>query len=161
MLVPKFVRRTTAYYNKDFQNANVMTTHLTVGGFSDVTITQFSVKRFLFLKELIVRYSSFQSTYKAEIAGMKYLEKVEIGDDSFGTSDNGCSNRYGRFVLKDCPLLKSFSTSSRAFSVYNSCVIENLPMLESLSIGGAYGSNNYCGGFRHASLELKSVVLEV
>ena len=92
---------------------------------------------------------------------MKYLEKVEIGDDSFGTSDNGCSNRYGRFVLKDCPLLKSFSTSSRAFSVYNSCVIENLPMLESLSIGGAYGSNNYCGGFRHASLELKSVVLEV
>ena len=162
MLAPKFVRRTTVDSKQAFQSANVMTTHLTVGGYSDATITQFNVKRFLFLKELVVRYQSFQSTYKVEIAGMKYLETVSIGEHSFGATESTCYKRNGQFVLKDCPLLKSFSSSYYTFKSYESCVIENLPMLESLRLEGRGGSSStYCPSFVYSSLELKSVVLEV
>ena len=81
----------------------------------------------------------FQSVGELKLIGLKNLEKVMIGENCF-TQENGS------FTLKECDALRELKIGSGSFSGYSVCEIDSLNSLEVIEIGG----------FRGASLELKS-----
>ena len=104
------------------------------------------------LKTLQVGDSCFMYVEKVKLIGMKKLETVIIGEDSFNMH---CPNYYRDwdFYLKDCERLRELKIGYDSFSEYSMCVIENLPSLEVIDIGEMDGRGL---NFSYASLELKS-----
>ena len=97
----------------------------------------------------------FKNVGVLKLIGLKKLEKVMIGNDCFMelTSDFGCYSSYEirrdpnhQFCLKECDALKELKIGSDSFNDYSVCEIDSLNSLEVIEIGG----------FRYASLELKS-----
>ncbi|KAK8829207.1 hypothetical protein WA556_005764 [Blastocystis sp. ATCC 50177/Nand II] len=60
------------------------------------------------------------------------------------------------FVIKDCPALKTLAMGNDSFSGCSSCVLQSLPMLESVQFG-TMESDEKRGCFRSASLEVRSM----
>ena len=83
-----------------------------------------------------------------ELVGADCLESVAIGDD--------VSTAPKPFVIKDCPALKTLVVGNDSFSGYSSCVLQSLPMLESVRLG-TMESDEKRGCFRSASLEVRSM----
>ena len=104
------------------------------------------------LKTLHVGDSCFTCVRKVKLIGMKKLESVVIGEDSFNMH---CPNYYRDwdFYLKDCERLRELKIGYDSFGEYSMCVIENLPSLEVIDIGEMDGRG--CS-FSYASLGLKS-----
>ena len=104
------------------------------------------------LKTLHVGDSCFTCVRKVMLIGMKTLESVVIGEDSFNMH---CPNYYRDwdFYLKDCERLRELKIGYDSFGEYSMCVIENLPSLEVIDIGEMDGRG--CS-FSYASLGLKS-----
>ena len=81
----------------------------------------------------------FKKVSELKLIGLKKLEKVMIGEKCF-TQENGS------FTLKECDALKELKSGDYSFCGYSVCEIDSLNSLEVIAIGG----------FRGASLELKS-----
>ena len=80
--------------------------------------------------------------------GADCLESVAIG--------NGVSTASKPFVIKDCPALKTLVVGNDSFSGCSSCVLQSLPILESVRLG-TMESDEKRGCFRSASLEVRSM----
>ena len=83
-----------------------------------------------------------------ELVGAGCLESVAIGDS--------VSIAPKPFVVKDCPTLKTLAMGNDSFSGCSSCVLQSLPMLESVRFG-TMESDEKRGCFRSASLEVRSM----
>ena len=83
-----------------------------------------------------------------ELVGAKCLESVAIGDS--------VSTAPKPFVIKDCPALKTLVVGNDSFSCCTSCVLQSLPMLESVQLG-TMESDEKRGCFRSSSLEVRSM----
>ena len=81
----------------------------------------------------------FESVGVLKLIGLKKLEKVMIGEKCF-------TQRMGSFTLKECDALRELKIGNGSFNDYSVCEIDSLNSLEVIEIGG----------FRYASLELKS-----
>lgn len=106
------------------------------------------------LRLLRVGDECFRYVNELKFIGMKKLESVVIGKNSFTKKKNIFGNDSGgRFYLKDCPKLKELKMGRYSFSDYTLCEIENCA-LEVMEIGevGEESKNFY-----YTSLELKSM----
>ena len=80
----------------------------------------------------------FKNVGVLKLIGLKKLEKVIIGEK--------CFTQRGSFTLKECDALRELKIGNGSFDDYSVCEIDSLNSLEVIEIGG----------FRYASLELKS-----
>ena len=87
----------------------------------------------------------FQSVGELKLIGLKKLEKVMIGEKCFMRNDYS-SDPNRQFCLKECDALRELKIGNGSFNDYSVCEIDSLNSLEVIEIGG----------FRYASLELKS-----
>ena len=111
----------------------------------------FDLSTLRYLKTLRVGDECFSSITDVKITGLKYLESVTVGNNSFRNSSR-YSTRH--FSLKDCPKLKSLWIGAWSFTEFNTCEIENVDSLEVLQIGtNERHSNNF---YYTGVLELKS-----
>ena len=98
----------------------------------------------------------FIETEELKLIGLKELERVVIGNNSFtkddyNTADGIDPNRH--FYLKNCERLRELKIGHHAFMDYSVCEIENVPSLEVIEMGEL---NEVSYNFRYASLDLKS-----
>ena len=116
------------------------------------------LKMLPYLKELIVGNTCFKNTDEVKLIDMDNLEKVVIGLGSFTQyPKDAFRNPNRKFFLKNCPNMKTLRIGSYSFSDFTVCEIENVPLLESISIGDLK-ENHYCYSFYYvASLRLRSV----
>lgn len=108
------------------------------------------------LTTLVMGNGCFKSVGELKLIGLKKLEKVIIGEKCFtkdqGDRDYGYSSRNiksdpnRQFCLKECDALKELKIGNGSFNDYSVFEIDSLNSLEVIEIGG----------FRGASLELKS-----
>ena len=100
----------------------------------------------------------FKETEELKLIGLKELESVVIGNNSFtkagyNTADGMNPNRH--FYLKNCERLRELKIGCFSFYDYSVCEIENVPSLEVIAIGELKEESwNFC----YASLELKSEI---
>ena len=119
-------------------------TDLVIGGgacpFANVTVLDLGV--YPRLKSLRIGNNGFDYVEEVKLIGLNELESVEIGSSSFSKTETG------QFHLKNCPKMKSLKIGKYSFSDYTVIEIENCG-LEVIEMGG----------FKYASLELKSILI--
>ena len=101
---------------------------------------------------------SFVYVDEVKLIGLRQLEGVVIGKNSFVKSKDCCNREdtLGRdyhFHLKNCERLRELKIGSGSFCHYSVCEIENVDRLEGIEIGDLDISS---ANFLYASLELKS-----
>lgn len=100
------------------------------------------------LKKLTVGDNCFAKLGIVGFQGMKTLESVTIGMNSF----NGGDYDPGSVIhIKDCESLKELRIGRYSFSNYSHCIIENANSLEVLVIGDLYEESL---NFQYGSLRL-------
>ena len=115
------------------------------------------MSRFGELKVLEIGDDCFSYVNQFKLIGMKKLESVVIGENSFTKNKNYNGNDPNRhFYLKNCPKLKSLMIGIDSFSDYSVIEIENVDALEVIEIGVL---NEWSDSFYYASLELKSILI--
>ena len=123
-----------------------------VPDFSVLDLTRFSK-----LESLVIGDNCFSYVTEVKMVGLKALESVEIGMNSFTQHKNDYGNDSNRhFYVKNCPKLKSLKIGLFSFSDYTVCEIENVDALEVIEMGDV---NEVSYNFRSASLELKSILI--
>ena len=119
---------------------------------NDASLTVLDLTRFKRLKKLVIGDECFMYVNEVKMIGLKALESVEIGINSFTQHKNSRGDDPNRhFYLKNCPKLKSLKMGRYSFSDYTVIEIENVNALESIVIDDL--------SFYYASLELKSVLI--
>ena len=114
---------------------------------------------FVNLRELKVGNECFEYVKKVNICGLRELERMIVGSKSFTKEKNVyLFEKDGRFYLKNCPKLKSLKMGRYSFTDYTVCEIENVDALEVIEVGDL---NERSCNFRSASLELKSIVIQI
>ena len=106
------------------------------------------------LRELRVGDCCFRYVEEVKLVGLKELERVEIGKNSFTWIVDWhqyYSERH--FYLKNCERLRELKMGCGSFGDYSVCEIENVPSLEVIEMG-ELNVDSY--SFWDASLELKS-----
>ena len=158
-IIPKPPLAVTVTNWNQLNTLNTTVTEITIpsNNLNDASLTVLDLSRFRRLKKLVVGDECFMNVDEVKMAGLKALESVEIGMNSFTQYKNtyyitADSNRH--FYLKECPSLKSLEMGRYSFSDYTVCEIENVDALEVIEIGYLY-SDSY--NFDSASLELKSI----
>ena len=118
-------------------------------------LSMLDLSRFVNLRELKVGDKCFKYVDEVKLIGLKELESVVIGKNSFTKNNNYWfgkgPNRH--FYLKNCERVRELKMSRYSFSDYSVCEIENVPSLEVIEMGGM---NKWSCNFWYASLELKS-----
>ena len=109
------------------------------------------------LKKLTVGDFCFQRVCEVKMIGMKCLESVVIGSDSFvkyqyKASDGRDDRRH--FYLRNCPKLKALKMGRYSFMDYTICSIENVSSLETIEMGELYEES--CNFDYASSFQLKS-----
>ena len=122
---------------------------------SDKSIRELDLSGFPCVKELKIGGFAFMYVNELKLDGLKELESVEIGKNSFTRIKSGCEPQNRRFCLKNCPKLKSLKMGRYSFSDYSVIEIETVNALEVIEMG-AVGQLGY--SFYYASLELKSIL---
>ena len=122
-----------AFYNKHFTKLN-----LTV---------------FMGLRMLTIDDDCFSYVEETYIKNMPHLETLHIGANSFNLQDD-FGEGSGKFFLQNCPALKEFVVGSKSFASYRECIMENLPSLETLSMGKMEEEESDC--FWYSSIALRS-----
>ena len=119
---------------------------------NDASLTVLDLSRFRRLKRLVIGDECFMYVNEVKMVGLKALESVEIGMNSFTKNKNWYGNDPNRhFYLKNCPKLKSLKMGRFSFSDYTVIEVENVDALESIEMGDRV--------FVYASLELKSILI--
>ena len=123
-----------------------------VPDFSVLDLTRFSK-----LESLVIGDNCFSYVTEVKMVGLKALESVEIGMNSFTQHKNDYGNDSNRhFYVKNSPKLKSLKIGLFSFSDYTVCEIENVDALEVIEMGEL---NEESYNFAYASLELKSILI--
>ena len=138
---------------------NTTVTELTVpsNSMNDASLTVLDLSRFRRLKRIVIGYECFEYVNELKMVGLKALESVEIGKNSFTKNRNYYGNNSNRrFYVRSCPKLKSLKVGRYSFSDYTVCEIENVDALEVIVIGDL---NEKSYSFHYASLELKSILI--
>ena len=121
-------------------------------GLNEPDFTGFDLSGFSKLKRLEIGNDCFAYVEEVKLIGLKQLESVEIGENSFTKNERGDGyDPDGHFYLKDCPKLKSLKMGRYSFSDYTVIEIENVDALEVIEMVSL--------NFRYASLELKSILI--
>ena len=123
-------------------------------------LSELDLRGFVNLRELKVGNECFVYVKKVNICGLRELESVEIGMNSFTKYENTSNLALDpdrHFYLKNCPKLKSLKMGRYSFSDYTVCEIENVDALEVIEMGLLRGESL---NFYHASLELKSILIQ-
>ncbi len=124
---------------------------------NDKSHTVLDLSSFSHLKEFEVGDCSFSCINEVKLVGLKRLEKVVIGRNSFkGYSYDVYKdgvNPERRFYLKNCERLKELKVGRFSFADFSMCEIENVDRLKVIEMG-KLGEESY--NFKCASLELKS-----
>ena len=88
---------------------------------SDMDIREVDFSIFVSLRELRVGDNCFADVGAVRVLGLKQLETVSIGENSFhGTLFNPT---HGHFCLKDCAVLRELKIGSGSFNDYDVCEI--------------------------------------
>ena len=115
---------------------------------------ELDLAEFVNLRELKVGDECFENVDEVKLIGLKQLESVVIGKNSFTKEKNDIGNDANRhFYLKNCERLRELKMGCFSFSDYTVCEIENVPSLEVIEMGEL---NEWSFNFCYASLELKS-----
>lgn len=125
---------------------------------NDPSITRVDLSRFQELREFVVGNQCFKYVRVVSISGLRKLEKVKIGDDSFSAKEGKWNIEYSpnhSFYLRDCPFLKELSIGDRSFVEYSTCIIENVPSICSIALGGLSYAEGWHGCFLWSSIELR------
>ena len=108
-----------------------------------------------YLKRIEIGDDCFTSVDEVKLTGLQ-LESVVIGMNSFTKHKNGIGNDPNRhFYVKNCPSLKELKMGRYSFSDYSVCEIEDTPALETIQIGDL--GEEGCENFHDASLQLKGM----
>ena len=111
---------------------------------NDDGVTSLDLRRYTELRSISIGDESFYSTTYLYIEGLTKLESVTIGMNSFTHYKNGYGYNYGKFYLRNCPLLKELRIGRYSFSDYMYSYVENLESLELIEYGDVYeNSYNY------------------
>ena len=140
--------------------SSIVTQVIIDNGVSQSDFSELDLSRFLQLKSFTVGDHCFSYVNEMKMIGLRELESVEIGMNSFTKFKNTWydirpdPNRH--FYLKNCPKLKSLKMGHHSFMDYTVCEIENVDALEVIEMGEL---NNESHSFYWASLELKSILI--
>ena len=115
--------------------------------------TEFDVSGLKYLKSVEIGNECFENVKEVKLIGMKELERVVIGKNSFTKKNDAGNDPNRHFYLKNCKRLRELKIGSGSFRYYSVCEIENVDRLEAVKMGGL-GDSSYI--FYYASLELKS-----
>ena len=108
-----------------------------------------------YLKSLNVGDDCFESVEEVKLMGLRELERVVIGMNSFTAERfffGEGANRH--FYLKNCPLLRELKIGQYSFSDYSVCEIESVDALEVIEMGDL---DDWSYNFKPASLELRGI----
>ena len=106
------------------------------------------------LREVIVGDNCLNNVEGVSLIGLKHLERVVIGKNSFTRhKDRYTSDKTHHFTLKDCENVRALRIGSYSFSDFGLITVENNPFLRTIEIGDV---NDWSYNFYSASLELKS-----
>ena len=121
------------------------------------SVTALDLSKYPKVKTVRISHESFSYVNEVKMIGLKQLESVVIGENSFTKKKNSYGNNRNRhFYLKNCPKLKSLKIGGYSFSDYSVIEIENVDALEVIEMGD-YDEDSY--SFYSASLELKSILI--
>ena len=127
------------------------------GSCNDSSITELDLSGFEKMERFEVGDDCFECVNELRLIGLRELESVVVGMNSFTKNKNSGDNDPNRhFYLKNCPKLKSLKMGRYSFSDYSVIEIENVDALEVIVIGNL---NQYSCNFNYASLELKSILI--
>ena len=116
-------------------------------------LRELDLRGFVNLRELKVGNGCFEYVKKVNICGLRELENVCIGSQSFRRDND---SKGGSFYLKNCPKLRSLKMGRYSFRNYTVIEIENVDSLEVIEMGDL---NERSANFWYASLELKSILI--
>ena len=120
---------------------------------NDESFTLLDLSLFSNLKVFGVGDYCFAFVNEVKLIGMKRLERVVIGKNSFTKKDYYGNDSSLHFYLKNCERLRELKIGCHSFNDYSICEIENVPSLEVIEMGEL---NEFSDSFHNASLELKS-----
>ena len=137
-------------------DSNVEVIDVKSGCCNEACINTVDLRRFHELREFIVGDECFMHVKKVIISDLSMLEKVTIGEFSFSAKEgNGIWFTSDiSFFLRDCPSLKELSIGDCSFIEYSTCIIENVPSIHTISIGGLCW-RRWHGCFIYSSIELR------
>ena len=125
------------------------------GKCNNAQVNALDLSQYKSLKRIVIGDDAFVNVNEVKMIGLRELESVEIGMNSFTRKKSSYGNDPNRrFYLKDCSSLRQLTIDSYSFSDYSVIEIENVNSLETIEIGEMNGES--CS-FYHASLELKSI----
>lgn len=126
---------------------------------NESAISALDMSVYVYLREWRVGNDCFENVNELRIVGVKELESVAIGMNSFTKVKNdGAYNSDRHFYLKDCPKMKSLKTGQYSFSDYGVCEIESMDGLEAIEMG-ELEKDSYC--FVASTIELKGSSVRV
>ena len=121
---------------------------------NDKCFTALALSLFSNLKVFEVGDYSFSFVDEVKLIGLNRLETVVIGKNCFTKKKNNAGNDPNpHFYLKNCERVRELKMGRFSFADYSVCVIENVPSLKVIEMGGL---NRDSFSFCYASLELKS-----
>ena len=140
----------------DLKNASISILVIVVASncCNERELSVLDLSRFVNLRELKVGDECFENVNEVKLIGLKELESVVIGENSFTKQKNErfLKNDPDRhFYLKNCERLRELKIGCCSFSDYSVCEIENVPSLEVIEMGQL---NEESFNFSYASLEL-------
>ncbi|KAM7453800.1 hypothetical protein BLSTO_05447, partial [Blastocystis sp. subtype 1] len=147
----------------EWKNASERVTELVIPSncCNEAEWSVFDVSELKCLKSIVIGYDCFANVKEVKLIGMKELEIVVIGKNSFTKHKNYYGNDSNRrFYLKNCERLRELKMGLHSFSDYSVCEIENVPSLEVIEMGelGGKRKEEYTYCFMHSNLELKSAI---
>ena len=118
------------------------------------TNDRIDLSKYANLKNVSIGDFCFKNQDVLNLTGLRSLERVSIGMNSFTKRYNTWGNNPNRALyVKNCDKLKELRMGRYSFSDYSVIEIENVDKLEVLKIGEL---NEESHNFYYASLELKS-----
>ena len=113
------------------------------------------------LRSLEIGNRCYRYTQELRIVGLKYLERVVIGDGSFTKREDHLDYDVDcQFHLKDCPKLRELTIGAKSFVSFTECEIKNVDALEVIRIGTVEREswNFYWASFQLQSTGWKEVL---
>ena len=141
---------------REWESVNCSVTELVIAAkcCNEKEVKEVDLGRFVSLKVFEVGNECFENVEEVKLIGMRQLERVGIGRNSFTKKKNSDGNDPNRhFYLKNCERLRELKIGRYSFEDDSVCEIENVPSLEVIEMGEL---NEGSSCFYYASLELKS-----
>lgn len=103
-------------------------TEVSVGEDAFREFDQLTLSQVPSLESLSLGDGSFTAGNELVVEDLRSLKEVTVGAEAF-------SKKSGRFVVRNCPVMKLLQFGVDSFALFSAITIENAPALESLSFG--------------------------